>query len=208
MDTTSPQNTGPITFVAVGDSTGAGVGAANGGYPARLHKRLLPHRPGSKLINLCVSGATTEDVLRQQLDRALQSDPQLVTLGIGINDIGHGITLEQFSANLDKILSSLKNNTKAAIVVSNIPDISTAPRIPEALRQHTQLLIVQFNERLGEIAKRHGTALFDVFTTTHEELPKHPGYFSADGFHPSDAGYELWAEKMWPTVAQAVGVKP
>jgi lysophospholipase L1-like esterase len=159
------------------------------------------------LINFCVSGATTEDVVRQQLDRALRSNPHLVTLGIGINDIGHGFTLEQYAANLDKILSSLRKNTKAAIVVSNIPDISTAPRIPDALRPQTQMLMVQFNERLVEIANRHGATIFDIFAITHKELPEHPEYFSADGFHPSDAGYELWAEKMWPTVSQAVGVK-
>jgi hypothetical protein len=33
--------TGPIVYVALGDSTGAGVGARNGGsYVARLFKRL------------------------------------------------------------------------------------------------------------------------------------------------------------------------
>jgi lysophospholipase L1-like esterase len=204
MESTSTANTGPITYVALGDSTGAGVGAVDGGYPARMHKQLVQLRPESKLINLCVSGATTADVVRNQLDRAMGFDPQLVTLGIGINDIGHGVTLEQFEANLEKILSTLKSNTKTSIVVSNIPDISSAPRIPEALRPQTQMLIVQFNERLEQIANRHGARVFDIFTITHQELAKHPEYFSNDGFHPSDAGYELWAEKMWPTVAQAV----
>ena len=47
--------------------------------------------------------------------------------------------------------------------------------------------------------------MFDVYTITHEQLPGHPEYFSGDGFHPSDRGYELWAEKMWPTIAQVLG---
>jgi lysophospholipase L1-like esterase len=33
----------------------------------------------------------------------------------------------------------------------------------------------------------------------------HPEYFSSDGFHPSDKGYELWATQMWPTVARVIG---
>ena len=57
---------GPIVYVALGDSTGAGVGARQGGYVARIFKRLLERRPGSKLSNLCVSGATTADLLRGQ----------------------------------------------------------------------------------------------------------------------------------------------
>src|SRR5687767_586281 len=58
----SPIMAGPITYVALGDSTGSGVGATEGGYVARLFKRLVAHRPDSKLINLCVSGSRTSDV--------------------------------------------------------------------------------------------------------------------------------------------------
>jgi len=198
--------TGPINYTALGDSTGSGVGAQEGGYVARLFKRLLQTRPGAKLTNLCFSGATTSDVLSDQLDLALAADPNLVTLGIGINDIGHGVNLDQFSKNYEEILGRLRNNTKAAIVVTNIPDISAAPRIPPAMRAEYQQLIIAFNRKLEVIASRHGVALFDVYTITHEQLPLHPEFFSADGFHPSDKGYELWAEKMWPTIAATIGV--
>ncbi len=199
--------TGPISYVALGDSTGAGVGAREGGYVARLFKRIVARRPGSKLTNLCVSGATTSDVLRDQLKGGLSKDANLVTLGIGINDIGHGLSLEEFSKNYEEILSRLKSSTRAAIVVTNIPDISTAPRIPQIIRDEYQRLIAQFNRKLKEIAARHGVTVFDVYTITHEQLPGHPEFFSSDGFHPSDLGYELWAVKMWPTIAQALGEK-
>ena len=202
---TSEMNTGPIVYVALGDSTGAGVGALNGGYVLRLYNRLLPQRPGSQLANLCVSGATTADLIRGQLDRGVEKNPQLVTLGIGINDIGHGVPLEQFAENYERILSTLKEKTKAQIVVTNIPDVSSAPRIPSSMRSQYQRQIDQFCQRLVEIANEHGVTIFDVYTITKEELPSHPEYFSSDGFHPSDAGYELWATQMWPTVAKAMG---
>lgn len=197
--------TGPISYVALGDSTGAGIGAREGGYVARLFKRIVARRPGSELTNLCVTGATTSDVLRDQLESGLSESPNLVTLGIGINDIGHGLSLEQFSRNYEEILSRLKNSTRAAIVVTNIPDISSAPRIPQAIRSEYQQVIARFNRKLEEIAARHGVTVFDVYTITHEQLPAHPEFFSGDGFHPSDKGYELWAEKMWPTIARAIG---
>jgi acyl-CoA thioesterase I len=197
---------GPINYVALGDSTGSGVGAKNGGYVARLFKGIIADRPGSKLTNLCFSGATTSDVLREQLDPGIAADPNLVTLGIGINDIGHGVSLDQFSKNYEEILSALRNKTAAAIVVTNIPDISTAPRIPRAVRGEYHQLIVDFNQRMEEIAARYGVTIFDVYTITHKQLPLHPEYFSDDGFHPSDEGYELWAEEMWPTIAATIGV--
>jgi lysophospholipase L1-like esterase len=199
-----PMKKGPIVYVALGDSTGAGVGARDGGYVARIFKRLLERRPESKLSNLCVSGSTTADLLRSQLDRGVALNPDLVTVGIGVNDIGHGLTLEQFSKNYEQILSTLKQKTHAQIIVSNIPDVSSAPRIPGALRREYQRQIEQFSQRLGEIAARYGATVFDVHSITKAELPSHPEYFSSDGFHPSDKGYELWASEMWPTVEEVI----
>lgn len=200
-------SSGPISYVALGDSTGAGVGATEGGYVARLFKRIETGRPGSTLSNLCVSGATTEDVLYDQLNRGMARSPTLVTLGIGINDIGHEVSLEQFAKNYEEILSKLTSQTSAPIVVTNIPDISSAPRIPDEMRSDYHRLIVAFNQRLEDIATRHGAVVFDVYTVTHEQVRSHPEFFSADGFHPSDKGYALWADRMWPTIAGAIGLE-
>ncbi len=200
-----PMIAGPIVYVALGDSTGYGVGAREGGYVKRLFDRINERRPNSTLQNLCVSGATTDDLVRVQLERAVALNPDLVTVGIGINDIGHGLTLEQFSKNYETILSTLKEKTHAQIVVTNLPDVSSAPRIPDSMRRTYQRQIDQFCQRLVEIAERHGVTVFDIYTITKDELPSHPEYFSSDGFHPSDAGYELWATQMWPTVAKVIG---
>jgi lysophospholipase L1-like esterase len=195
----------PIRYVALGDSTGAGVGARNGGYVVRLFDEIRKQRPDSTLTNLCISGATSADLIRDQLSRAIKADPELVTVGIGINDIGHNFPLEQFAANFDLILQSLKKETKAVIVVSNIPDVSSSPRVPQFMRPESQRTIERYNNRLAQIASANGVVVFDVYAITHEELPKHPEYFSSDGFHPSDAGYEIWANQMWPVVQQSLG---
>jgi lysophospholipase L1-like esterase len=152
-----------------------------------------------------VSGSTTADVIRDQLDRGVAKDPQLVTLGIGINDIGHGVPVDRFADNYERILSTLKEKTHAQIVVTNIPDISSAPVVPSSLRNQYHQQIRTFNHRLEEISKRHGVTVYDIYSITTRELKAHPEYFSRDGFHPSDAGYELWAVEMWPTIARAIG---
>lgn len=196
---------GPIRYVAVGDSTGVGVGARDGGYVIRLFRFINSVKPDSKLTNLCFSGATTSDVIRDQLDSALKANPNLVTLAIGINDIGHGVSKDQFGRNYELILSMLRARTNARIVVANIPDISSAPRIPEFMRAEYQQQIVEFNGIVEGTAARHRVTVFDVFTLTQRELREHPEYFSHDGFHPSDLGYQLWAEQMWPVVARTIG---
>lgn len=197
-----------VVYVALGDSTGVGVGARHdGGYVARIFTRIERVRPGSSLINLCVSGATTADVLREQIERVPRGSATLVTLGIGTNDVGRGITVEQFARNYQVIIQRLQDRTVAPIVVTNIPDISLAPVVPLPFRDEARRRITLFNKRIEEIGERHGTLLVDVYETSHREIPVHPEFFSEDGFHPSDVGYEFWAKAMWPAVKGALGME-
>ncbi|MGA9996277.1 MAG: SGNH/GDSL hydrolase family protein, partial [Pyrinomonadaceae bacterium] len=173
----------PVVYVAIGDSTGVGVGAREGGYVVRLFERIKRERAGSSLKNLCVSGATTDDLLRTQLAPATSANPTLVTVGIGINDIGHGITPEKFSRNYEEIIKRLRAKTQARIVVSNLPDVSLAPAIPSYWRAEAHARVLEFNRRIAEIAGRHGLLVVDAYSATHELIPTHPEFFSADGFH-------------------------
>jgi lysophospholipase L1-like esterase len=196
----------PVVYVALGDSTGAGVGARRGGgYVARLFERIERVRPGSRLVNLCVSGATTADVLHSQIARIEETSPTLLTLGIGINDVTRNVAAEQFASNYEEIIVRIRQRTDAPLVVSNMPDISHAPSVPQFIRDEARRRIVLYNQRVAEIAQRHGLLLVDAFESSSEVIPAHPEFFSEDGFHPSDEGYEFWAVKMWPTVKQALG---
>jgi len=197
------QKGGAVVYAALGDSTGVGVGARQGGYVVRLFNRIVEVRPGSKLTNVCVSGATTEDVLRSQVEPALAARPNIITLGIGINDVGHRMNVETFARNYETIIQRLKR-ANAPIIITNIPDVSLAPVVPPAMRAEAARRISLFNERIGEIASRYGLLVVDAFKATRETIPSRPDFFSDDGFHPSDAGYEYWAEAMWPTVRRAM----
>ena len=191
---------GPITYVALGDSTAVGIGGTRGGYVSVLVRKLKEVRPGSKLHNYSVSGGTTADVTRQ-VEKTVAAKPQLVTISVGVNDIRRGVSLERFAANYDEMLVRLTSETDAIVVISNIPDLSSSRHVPPVVRSYMQAMIEQFNTRLREVANKRGVQLFDIYQLTHEELHQHPEYFSSDGFHPSDAGYDLWAEKMWLVVA-------
>ena len=203
---TNGRQGGLVVYVAFGDSTGVGVGARNGaGYVARIFERIERVRPDSQLVNLCVSGATTADVLRGQVTRVETETPTLITLGIGINDETRTVTAEGFARNYEEIITRLREKTDAPIVVTNIPDISFAPAVPVFMRNEARRRINLFNERIAEIATRHDLRLVDAYTNSHELIPRHPEFFSADNFHPSDEGYEFWALMMWSTVKDAIG---
>ncbi len=195
-----------LRYVALGDSSGVGVGARQGGYVEHLFQRLRRTRDGVGLLNLAVSGATSATVLSGQLPRAQRSRPHLVTLGVGINDLWRGVTPEQFESNLDQLARGLAA-TGAAVVVSNLPDMSLAPvarRVSHFLPMPLILeRIASFNAAVDRVVARHGLIGVDLHTPSRVELTQSSDYFSADGFHPSDTGYQRMAEHFWPALLQA-----
>jgi lysophospholipase L1-like esterase len=194
----------PFTYLALGDSTGLGVGAATGGgYVDRLYRRLLPLRPGARLVNLCENGAGAADVLQTQVPRARRVQPSLVTLGIGTNDVTWQVPDEAFAVNLEEIALAL-GSLRAPLVLMNIPDLAVAPIAARYVSSLYERRIEVFNEHVEATAARHGFILADLFGAT-KRLGGKPGLFSEDGFHPSADGYQEWAAQLWPAVSLALG---
>jgi acyl-CoA thioesterase-1 len=186
-------------YLALGDSTGVGVGAASGGgYPHRLLRMLS--RADLRLMNLCRSGATSADVLSEQLPRALKEKPQVATIGIGINDVGLQVPDEAFALNLEEIVGPLKARCPR-ILIANLPDLALAPAVaavvPRAIYENR---LEMFNEHIAATAARHGLTLVDLYTFSKNALPGRTDIFSPDGFHPSATGYEEWATYMLPAL--------
>jgi lysophospholipase L1-like esterase len=195
----------PVTYVALGDSTGIGLGARNGlGYVERLMARIQQTRPGSRLINLSTVGATTTDVLSNQLSRYPDASPSLITLSVGANDLMRGSDEQQFARDYEKLVLRLKE-LRTPVVLTNLPDISLAPGLPESMHKQMRDRVPLFNNRIEDIAKRHELQLVDLYGMSRDLIPSHPEFFSSDGIHPSDEGYKFWADKMWPAVSEAMG---
>lgn len=192
----------PVTYLALGDSTGLGLGAKSGyGYVEQLMTRIQHEHPGSRLVKLCRLGETTTG-LRQRVAQGFHVKPTFVTLSIGINDLLQRISDEEFAANYEDIVKSLKR-LALPIVVTNLPDISSAPSLPNSMREEIRGNLLLFNKRIEALAKRHGLLLVDLYEPSSKLVTTH-AFFSSDGFHPSDAGYEFWTRIMWPTVKIAI----
>jgi acyl-CoA thioesterase I len=191
---------GPVHYVALGDSTVEGVGASRPdlNYVSRLHARLRAMYPNARVTNLGVGGATSQDVIKRQLDRAIAIGPALVTLSIGPNDITRGVPVARYEQNLDAILGRLRRETGALIVVNLLPDLAVTPRFSDGpQRDLVGRQTVLFNEALARKGREHGVTLVDLYLPSREEVPARPLLLWKDGYHPSDAGYARWAELMW-----------
>ncbi len=200
-----PKEGRALSYVAIGDSTGVGVGATGGGYVARLHARLAERAPGIRLVNLCTSGATVLDALSSQAPRVPRGFEGLVTIGIGVNDVARNVPANLYAERLAALVAAVRARTRSPIVLTNLPDAALAPVIPQAFRPVVAQQVERFNELHAALAARQGLTVFDAHAMSRRFVPEHPEFFSGDGFHPSDAGYAFWAEKMWPVVRAALG---
>lgn len=190
-------------YVALGDSTGVGMGAHDrGGYVDNLLLRINRNGSKAELINVCAAGASIHDVLEKQASRLAKLRPTLVTLSVGSNDLLQETQVEHFARDYEDVVIRIKR-TCNVVVITNIPSLSSAPGLPPQVRNSVRQRTLTFNRSIAEIAERYGLPLFDLYSVS-ESLALHPEFFSADGVHPSDRGYEFWAEAMWPLVEEAI----
>ncbi len=190
----------PVLYVALGDSSVAGVGASAPAqnYASRLHERLRSVYPGARLVNLGVSGATAAELLAAQLREAVALSPDLVTLSIGPNDITSGRTVEQYEQDLKFILRALTRETRAVVVLNLIPDLAVTPRFRgRVTAARLRERVSAFNQALSRQGQRYGAEVVDLYGPSQREIPEHPEFVASDGYHPSDQGYARWAELMW-----------
>lgn len=193
-----------VVYVAIGDSTGLGLGARNGGgYVDLLLARIRQTHPDSRLINLSTAWATTAEVLSRDLKRFPAEEATLVTVGIGLNDLMQGLSDEQFAGNYEKIVSALEKSG-AQIIITNLPNFSSAPAASTSKREDVTRALALFNTRIQEIAESHNLPLVDLYQTSSAVIQSHPEFFSTDGLHPSDVGYQFWAEAMWPMMEKTI----
>ena len=196
-----------MRVLALGDSTSVGVGSADArGYPAYVVEELAAAGFSLELELLARSGATTRDVVRDQLPRLPLTAPALTMLGIGTNDLWRLVPLAEIATNLETIAARLAPPT----LVCNVIDLSLAP-VRHLIEQFLHVPLPAFHRRVEDInailaatCAKHGFVLVDLFAFGHRELPAHPEYFSADGFHPSAAGYRAWGKLVAAAAVEAL----
>ena len=191
----------PLTYVAIGASDSAGVGASvpeQESWPAVLHRRLPA---GSQLVNLGISGSLLRQALDQQLPVALDSAPDLVTVWLAVNDYGARVPLEPYLADLGRLLGELRSKARATVLVGNVPDLSALP----AAGRFDLRFVDRWNAGIEEVVRRHEATLVDL-RATWQEVREHPEYISSDGFHPSTIGYQRLADVFYASAAAALGL--
>lgn len=185
-----------IHYVAIGASDTVGVGALDpirGSWPARI-AALLP--PGSTYTNLGVSGSLTAQAATEQLPGAIRERPTIVSIWLAVNDMNAGVSPADHAVALARIVDALASSTDARIFVGNVPDLRAVPAYAGTDPDVLATLIEGYNDGIAGVARRHGdrVVLVDLHTGSAELMTDVT--VASDGFHPSDAGYILIADRF------------
>lgn len=204
----TPAELTEIRFLALGDSYTVGLGVSNEeSWPARLADALSSNLqiPVKNTI-IAKTGITTAQLLNRFQTSNLESNFNLISLQIGVNDQYKGNNPEVFRADFKKLLQSVvdfNQGVTSEIVVISIPDWGVTPFGQNWDQEKIRLEIDQFNGILKTICTQNAIRFIDI-TEVSRASDSDWSLVTQDGLHPSAKMYERWVRKMLPEILQSI----
>ena len=187
-------------YVAIGDSQTEGLWDIDDsgslvGFADRLAGILDFHHPGLAYANLAVRGRRIRDVLDEQLPQALDMQPDLITICIGMNDVTRpGLHFGHALAELDELHRMLAGSA-ATVVTTTFPDLARILPIGRVIAGRVE----RINCAIRAAADRYGFRLVDLYQApSMTDLDT----WSDDRVHGSTKGHVLFAA----AAAEALGL--
>ncbi|MFL6061836.1 MAG: SGNH/GDSL hydrolase family protein [Marmoricola sp.] len=184
-----------LRFVALGDSQTEGCNDDDGtggwrGWADRFAERLAETTsPDLTYANLAVGGCRARHVLEVQLPAALELQPDLASVAVGMNDLlRHDFDMVQVVAEVEQTFAALRA-TGCRVLTMTFPDVAMMLPVMGWLRPRE----AQLNALLAQAAERHGCDLLDLFSVG---LSADPAMWSHDRIHGSALGHERIAAGM------------
>ncbi|MFA5154824.1 MAG: SGNH/GDSL hydrolase family protein [Patescibacteria group bacterium] len=194
----------PLVYAILGDSLSAGAGAERpaDSLPHQLAVRLAGPARNAILYNESVSSYKTADLLPILLPVTIAAQPDVVTVLIGVNDIHNQVSLPDFRRNYEQILEQLTAGTTARIYAVSIPFIGADRLMRPPYQAYFDYQTRRFNAVIQELAVKYGVSYVDLYSPTVSLFKKSGGHYSADLFHPSATGYQIWADLIYDRIHQ------
>lgn len=185
----------PPVYVAVGASESVGVGAEDPrsqAWPDVFRREALP--PHAVFVNLGIEGVNTAEAVAQELPKALELQPNLVTIWLNVNDIIDQVSPERYEQHLGQLVHELRRGGRTKVMVANTPEIDQLPviaRFGPIIAGVADQRVDAYNQVTARVVAREGAILVDLHAASEraEREGRFASLVSADGFHPSTAGH-------------------
>ncbi|OEV12436.1 SGNH/GDSL hydrolase family protein [Streptomyces nanshensis] len=196
-----------IRLNALGDSFVEGRGATG---PAGAWYGWVPRLAGlldvpeGRVRNLGTYQATTQQVVEEQLPRALADKSPVIGVVAGVNDLVGDFAPDRFRDNLATIFGQLAG-ADTLVFTADYADIPANLPVPGAFRALLRERFALANEMLRAVTEATGVLCVDVAADAEWARP---GMWSPDGLHPSARGHQRFAERVAELIGQATAGAP
>lgn len=181
-------------LLVLGDSLVAGYGLPPGqSLPDQLQRDLETKGVSVLVINAGVSGDTTAGGLAR-LDWSLADNPDAVIIVLGGNDMLRGLPPEGTAANLDAIVSRIRERDIEVLLAGMMAPRNLGPAYIE-----------EFDAIYPALARRHDIEFYPFFLDGVALVPE---FNQPDGMHPNRAGVDEIARRIRPTVEALLAAVP
>lgn len=194
-----PPVLGVTRILAFGDSMTAGttsaplsfLGLTAGqpqSYPFKLQTLVTMRYTGQtiEVANAGIAGRLAQEDRQRLADAIKETNPQLVLLMEGANDLNQGHLTPNAAITL--AVNSLEDMVRDTTTGRGIPVLlATLPpqRLPKG---EAASFVARYNEALKVMAAKKGATIVDIGAVFPASL------IGQDGLHPTEAGYERFAE--------------
>ncbi|MFI9505182.1 SGNH/GDSL hydrolase family protein [Nocardia sp. NPDC052566] len=182
-------------FAVLGDSIAQGIGDPSPGYRTagwadRVAAILSAANPGVAYRNTGRMGATSAQVLAEQLPAALEFRPDLVHLVCGGNDLLTGGDMTLLRGNLDAMFAALAS-TGAQLSTFTLADVWEVERMAPMRPMRDRM--AEINDVIRAVAADYDAILVEFWD---HPLRLRPDLMSADLIHFTMSGHAVVATEV------------
>lgn len=193
-----PENTisklkegGPLTIVALGDSLTQGW-MVRKGYIDFLEEMLVEKYPRSNpsILNRGIPGDTAEGGLQRVRMDVIDENPDCALIQFALNDAFTGYSAERFRNNIQAIISNIREDTDAEIVL--VTSVCLGNGLEDTMAN-------RFYSQLESLALENELPLARVHEYWKERIAAGIEFRTLvqfDQVHPTTEGYRLMAEAI------------
>lgn len=195
----------PVKVLVMGDSTAVGYGMKRADQtPPALIGLGLSHLFDAPVdVRSVAKVGARSSHLADQLDAAVDHQPDLAIILIGANDVTHQVSPGRATRFLSETIVRLRDQG-AEVVVGTCPDLGTVKQLPQPLRWVAQLFSRQMARAQTVASVKAGArvvSLADLLGPLF--VSKGDALFGEDRFHPSAIGYATMASFLNAAAAAA-----
>lgn len=180
------------TFVALGDSFTEGLDDELGpdgrhrGWADRVAEHLARQQPNLQYANLAIRGRLAAQVREEQLPGALAMQPDLVSLGMGVNDaLRRHFDAGAVATQVEESVRALRA-TGSDVLLFAFGDPARRSKVMGLVQQRLR----ELNSATRAIARHYGCYLVDFWGVAVFDEDR---FWSADRLHLSPSGHSVAA---------------